>query len=380
MAYIEKRNRKNGAAFVVEFRRGGRVFKLSLDKSYNIKDARFIAAAIDAAVDAEKRGSPLDARTRAIFQNLAPDVRRRLERVGLLAITQTTTFREARARFEREYFINLKSSTRTGYDLSFDNFVHFIGSDSRPVETITESEALAFGEALQAALAPNTARLRFSQLKTFFRFLELKGAVEASPFASATLGTFVAGRRRYVDRETVERIGAKLTIESRAILYLYRFAGLRKSEPYGLKFSHVNLARRRLTIPTPKTERFAGHGERVAPIAPILADALAPVVGDRTDDALIFVRRLDPKTIKRFIPDARPFQDLRASCENDWLEAGVPAHAAAQWIGHQINVQARHYAIVLDSYFERATGLKPGENFVGEIVGENFENEEKSGS
>ena len=357
MAYIETRKRKNGVAYVVEFRRSGRSYKLSLDKSYNIKDARFIAAAIDSAVASEKRGAGLDAQTRRIFENLTPDMRRRLERVGLIAVAETMTLGEAIALFEREYFPALGARTQENYQLVLKNFTGFIGNPARPVDVIDAVEAEAFAEKLRQIYAKNTANLRIAQIKTFFRFLEKRGIVQVSPFTHLVCGQLVAGKRRYVASEIIVNFAAALDPERRALLYLYRFAGLRKSEPYYLTYRHIDLVRGRLTIPTPKTARFAGHGERVAPIAGIVAEALREVVGDRNDDALVFSARVPEKRLRAALPDgARAFHDLRASCENDWLEARFPAHVVASWLGHALDVQARHYAIVLDSYFEEATG------------------------
>jgi len=37
-------------------------------------------------------------------------------------------------------------------------------------------------------------------------------------------------------------------------------------------------------------------------------------------------------------------QNLRASCETDWLDAGNPAHIVARWIGHSVKVQNDNYA------------------------------------
>lgn len=358
MAYIETRKRKNGVAYVVEFRRGGRSYKLSLDRTYNIKDARFIAAAIDSAIAAEKRGAGLDAQTRRVFENLTPDMRRRLERVGLLAVAETMTIGEAIELFDRDYLATLNAKTRSGYQQTFTAFVKFIGDDSAQVDAIDADAARRFAALLSTVYAKNTVVLRVMRLKTFFRFLVGGGIVGESPFSGISTPKLTPAQRRYVDRETVERIAATLDGERRAILYLYRYAGLRRSEPYYLTCGHVDLKRRRLTIVSPKTARFAGHGERVAPIVDVLADALAPIVRYRSSDAPVFSQKLLPDSVRKFLPrGTRPFQDMRVSCENDWLEERKPAHVVAAWLGHAVDVQTKHYAVVLDKYFEEVTGI-----------------------
>ena len=46
-------------------------------------------------------------------------------------------------------------------------------------------------------------------------------------------------------------------------------------------------------------------------------------------------------------------QNLRASCETDWLDAGNPAHVVARWIGHSVKVQNDNYAQVDNHHFEQ---------------------------
>ena len=286
-------------------------------------------------------------------------MRRRLERVGLLAVAETMTIREAVEIFERDYLTALNARTRDGYLKTLDMFKRFIGGDAVLVDAICDNEARSFVNALASVYAKNTVALRIMRVKTFFRFLVDRHFVGVSPFAGVSAILRAGTRRRFVDRETVERIATTLDAERRALLYLYRYAGLRRSEPYYLTCENIDLDRRRLTVVSPKTARFAGHGERVAPIVESLAEALAPIVAGRPNEAPVFSKKINPKMLKKFLPDGtRPFQDLRVSCENEWLENRIPAHVVAAWLGHRVDVQAKHYAVVLDSYFEETTGKR----------------------
>jgi len=47
------------------------------------------------------------------------------------------------------------------------------------------------------------------------------------------------------------------------------------------------------------------------------------------------------------------FQNLRSSCETEWLDAGMPAHVVANWLGHSVQVQNNSYAQVDDHHFDR---------------------------
>ena len=47
------------------------------------------------------------------------------------------------------------------------------------------------------------------------------------------------------------------------------------------------------------------------------------------------------------------FQNLRASCETQWLDSGLPAHVVANWMGHSVKVQNDSYAQVDEHHFDR---------------------------
>ena len=54
-------------------------------------------------------------------------------------------------------------------------------------------------------------------------------------------------------------------------------------------------------------------------------------------------------------PWPRLFQNLRGSCETDWV--GVhPAHEVASWLGHSPSIAARHYLKHKDLHVQAATG------------------------
>ena len=54
-------------------------------------------------------------------------------------------------------------------------------------------------------------------------------------------------------------------------------------------------------------------------------------------------------------PWPRTFQNLRASCETDWVDR-CPAHAVAKWLGHSPLIAAQHYLHVRDAHFDLITG------------------------
>ena len=51
------------------------------------------------------------------------------------------------------------------------------------------------------------------------------------------------------------------------------------------------------------------------------------------------------------VPWPKLFQNMRASCETEWLNEGHPAHVVAAWIGHSVKVQRDSYAQITDGHY-----------------------------
>ncbi len=54
-------------------------------------------------------------------------------------------------------------------------------------------------------------------------------------------------------------------------------------------------------------------------------------------------------------PWPRLFQNLRGSCETDWVD-DYPSHQVASWLGHSPSIAARHYLKHKDLHVQAATG------------------------
>jgi len=174
---------------------------------------------------------------------------------------------------------------------------------------------------------------------------------------------------RYVTPDEIDRvIDACPDTEWRLLFGLARYAGLRiPSESQALTWADVDFARGRLTVRSPKTERWEGHEQRVVPITPKLMALLrerfeampegeAPLVAIGGKGAVI--RRVRAIWKKGGVePWERLWQTLRSSCEKEWAMTH-PQFAVSKWIGHSITVSGKHYAnAVPDELFDRAAGL-----------------------
>lgn len=378
MASIETVKQKNSTRYVVRFRRFGAAHKISLDSDYSRRDAERLRDAVTAALRAEKLGEPLDRATNLYFESAPPDLRRRLIKANLLrGAASSLTIAEAFNRFLREYCAGLKPNTLENYTQAYKTLVAQC-SATRLVDTITRDDIIDIIDSMRKIYKTSTIQTHLTRFRAFFSWCEKRELIDKTPIIDITIGSIEPSDRTYVPAGDVIKCFPYLNLERRTILALWRFAGLRADEPTFLTRECVDLERGRLTIFSPKTERHKGRDRRIAPISPllseILAEYLAATNGAPTDrlfgvrlnyDALNLARR------KAGVSWPRMAQSLRVSCENDWLEARVPAHVVAAWIGHTVDVQAKHYAIVLDSYFSGVTKIDKN---VAQNVAQNVEN------
>lgn len=204
--------------------------------------------------------------------------------------------------------------------------------------------------------------------------------IPANPFADLrTPASLPDDRKAYVTVADTERLLAVANPTWRTIIALCRFAGLRcPSEVFRLKWSDVNFATGRMTIPNVKTAGQTGKNYRVCPLFPPLRPHLEDayeiaepgteyvVSGPMADNIRAKMdgpngsndantRTTFLKLIKRagLTPWPRLFHTLRASCETDLLER-FPISAVTEWLGHSAAVALKHYTRVPDHLFALA--------------------------
>ena len=223
---------------------------------------------------------------------------------------------------------------------------------------------------LAEGLAKATIAKRTNVAKTIFKKAVKLGVIKASPFEDLRVGSQVNEERSfYVDPKTITDVLDQCpSAHWRAIVGLTRYAGLRcPSEIQQLRWSDVDWDKKLLTVRSPKTEHHAGHAVRIVPVAP----ELQPILFELFEQADEGEERVLPKVttstanlrtpfhkiIERagHKPWPRLFQNLRGSCETDWVDA-YPAHQVASWLGHSTAIAARHYLKHKDLHVQAATG------------------------
>lgn len=102
--------------------------------------------------------------------------------------------------------------------------------------------------------------------------------IDENPFCDVAIPhADVKARQRYVPKESIKRLIEIANPSWQAILGLARYGGLRcPSEVVSLRWDHINWAQGRITVPSPKTERY-GKGTREIPLFPDLKSVLTQV-------------------------------------------------------------------------------------------------------
>jgi integrase len=321
---------------------------------------------------------------------------RRLVRVGLAAPRaeddrETVTVEKLCAAFKERAAV--KGSTAAAYDQTLDSLREFYGP-TKPIIEITTASADLWRKAIATAtegegkrrkartaadnrLAPATVAKRTATAKQVFAKAVSWGWLEKNPFAALRVGSQAnPARAAYVAPKTLDALlEACPGVQWRLAFALPRLAGLRcPSEVGGLTWGDVDFANGRLTVRSPKTEHHGGgHAVRLVPIVPRLREILADAFDAAADGERLVVpmagrpganlRTTAEKIIARASVEAWPrlFQNLRASCETDWVQT-YPAHVCAKWLGHSPTVAAQHYLMSRDHHFRDAIegGSKSG--------------------
>ena len=324
----------------------------------------------------------------AWLQNLPDEAYGKLARVGLVVprVREETDVRTLKSLCDAfKGRAAVKASTSASYGQTIDSLTAFFG-ESRDVSTITPEDADEWRKAVSCArqgeglrrkrrttadntLAPATVAKRVHVAKRIFGKAASWGWLAKNPFAALRAGSQAnPNRSHYVDTQIAESVmEACPGPQWRTLVALCRYAGLRCPSEVGLLgWVDVDFHHGRLRVRSPKTEGHGGdHAVRLVPIVPrlraILADAFDTAASGETlvvplaSRQSANLRTTLTKMIERAhcAPWPRLFQNLRASCETDWVQ-NYPLHVCAKWLGHSPAIAAQHYVMVRDHHFADA--------------------------
>jgi integrase len=230
-----------------------------------------------------------------------------------------------------------------------------------------------------AGLSPATCGKRLQWCSSIFRDGVRRGLIPSNPFDDVKKpGATNTDRQQYVPAEVIETlIEAEPDPEWRALLAMSRYLGVRvPSEPFSMVWSDVDWERKRIRIPSPKTECH-GKAFRVAPLLPEVMRHLEALDAVAPEGSLhVFSRLRERESAKAaetglwanlnlrtgllrklakagIAPWPKLWHALRASAETD-LAARFPIHVVAGWLGNTPKIAAKHYLMTTDDDFDRA--------------------------
>ncbi len=333
------------------------------------KAAKSIFHHVENLITARSSGTLAAAETLVWLDRIDDALHARLVRLGLAKprIRRTlgawlSMFMESRA--------NLKPESRRKLEQTRAKLIAAFGEECGLSE-ITGERASAWRKSMaDAGLSVAAVKTHVGNAKSIFADAVRMGLLTSSPVAHLAGGVTPTSNTRYVTPEDIEKvIAACPDVQWRLLFGLARYAGLRTpSETHLLTWADVDWERARLRVRSPKTERFAGHAERIVPIDSRLMALLEERWAVAVEGEVNLVSITSPsgrrRLVEKIIAQAKVevwadlWQTLRRSCEIEWANT-LPQYAVSRWIGHSITVSGRHYAnSIPDELYDRASGRK----------------------
>ena len=363
------------------------------------KAAASLSVRIDELLQNRIAGATHSAELIAWVRDLPDVTRNKLVRAGLLdAAPAVLTVEALIGRFIEGQHV--KRATMDAYRQTIGSLKKHLGATTL-INGVTAADADAWRKSLATdGYSTATIAKRVIVAKGIFSRAVRWKLLAESPFEHLKAGSQAnPSRAMHINRKAILDLLPKCpNLEWQAILGLCRFAGLRcPSELAELRWSDINWETVVMTVRSPKTEHHDGKGVRVVPVDPVLQ----PILWKLREDSPRSVDRVLPRLasaanlrtgFRRILsragvePWPRLFQNLRASCETDWVE-DFPAHQVAKWLGHSPAVAREHYLQPRDHHVRKASGggagwikAAPVESRIAECIAEGAENASQNAS
>ena len=273
-------------------------------------------------------------------------------------------------KFLQRYLNNrtdLKSSTKGLYRLTKEYLLEFFGEDVR-INRISRPMAADWRAAMASGklvLNKNGKKnkeasvcIHVRNAKTMFNQAVQEDLIMFNPFDRLKgMAREPDKNWKYVSIEELDKLldacpnlGWKLQIA------LCRLAGLRRGEALNLNWADIDWDHHRLMVIAEKTNR-----QRIVPIEPklyhLLLDAFA-----QTEEGENRVCPISRHCLWRNFQNIRKrarlekwkdaFKVMRRNCETDWSQV-YPQYVVSTWLGHGIEVSARHYLQVPEELYDK---------------------------
>ncbi len=330
--------------------------------------AEQIGRIVDELNGAKCSNGPIDRQTAKWLEKVGQVLHDKLSRLGLVPPRSSAVLKE----FMAEYLADAKTvdgrpaakNTLKKWKQAQAVLNEYFGS--RNMRDITHDDAVKFRRWLDSkTLGENGKRTHIGVAKVFFNAAKRRKLVDENPFEFQKASLVIdRSRDYYLTRPDAMKIMKACPDDQwRLIFALWRFAGLRKMEIFQLRWEHILWDQGRMLVTIPKTKHHEGKENRYVPIGDILpwlktefeAKKSSERVITRFTESNVNLAKPFEKIIERAGLTVWPklIQNLRASCETEWLDAGHPARVVAKWIGHSVKVQNDNYAQVDDHHFDQ---------------------------
>jgi integrase len=366
MASVEK----DGQGYRVRFIDHNKERKTIRLSGINKANATTVAHHVQQLVNWRKSGLNLDSQTAEwIAKKVGQELHDKLANAGLIERRSSSQLSE----FMAEIIADAKTTdgrpaaanTLRKWRQAEKVLNEFFGN--RNLRDISHDDAAKFRRWLDAkTLGENSKRVHIAVAKMFLNSAKRRKLVDENPFEFQK-ASLVLDRSRdfFLTRANAMKIiDACPDTQWRLIFSLWRFAAIRKMEIFQLRWENVLWDQGKMLVTIPKTRHHAGKESRFVPIGDIL-----PWLEKAFDEAPEGSERIITRFTESNVNLAKPFekiieaagltvwpkliQNLRASCETEWLDAGNPAHVVARWVGHSVRVQNDNYAQVDDHHFNQ---------------------------
>jgi integrase len=235
------------------------------------KAAESICRHVEALLGAKLTGQPIPRETAVWLAGVGAKLRNRLAAVGLVEAPKRMLLGE----FLKQYILSrpdVKPTTLEVWQQPCRNLTDFFGAE-KSLRSIATGDCDQFKAwLLTQELAAATVAKRLSFARTFLHVARKHKLIDENPFCEVKIPTAnVSLRQRFIDRDMVQKLLDAANPTWRKIIALARYGGLRcPSEVLSLEWRHVDWERGRLTVPSPKTDRYDGKESRTIPLFPEL--------------------------------------------------------------------------------------------------------------
>ena len=339
-----------------------------LKRNYTKQSANDLKRIIETLIVCRDNNQIPDKRVFAYLETAPPEIRAKLEKVGLITQSTIRTCGELWNAFEADDR-GIKESTKRNYQTVRNRFFKFY-KESDPIEKLSKESLLNWKKHLAKKYAEATISNIIAKVKCILNWAtNEKNLFVRSPGTGVKKGSYInKDRAFFVTMTDYQKLLTECrTQEQRAILTLARIGGLRiPSEIAHMTWADVQWDSSRIWVHSPKTEKHTGRDNRFVPLwEPIRQELEALYFADEPDgkDDRVFRNRNPSSNLRTrfekiqiragFVPIDKFFTNCRASRSTEVFEK-YGAFLESQWIGHTQAVAMRHYYQVRDADFGMA--------------------------